>query len=926
MSKFNYKILSLLVVLFVLNVLLFISCERDNDIELTTISVTNEQFTPSYTSAGVRCRFTTDATLRNVCLQYSLTSDFTEYEEVAMWESDGSYHASLENLQDNTTYYIRYSVSNRFSSVIVNDVSQFSTLQPSVPTISIDSIGDIWDTHAKTFVNLSFDGGATISKMGICWSTQPNVSLQDNKKEAQTATSVFNMTSLQPNTTYYIRAYAENKKGISYSDEKTFITYALPQVQTSDITDIQLTSAVLAGSLIFDGNDATTIAGLCWGRDPEPTLLGIHQDLEVRNNIFNYTLSNLEDETQYYVRAYARNKIGVVYGDEKSFTTQSAVIPTIITTEVTNISYTTATVGGNITSDGGANITERGICYSTSVNPTIDDIKITSGTGKGAYTVNLTNLTDSTTYHVRAYAINKKGVSYGDEVIFMTDGYTLPEISTSQPTQVSYTSAAIGGVVISDGGTAVLERGICYSTVKHPTIESSKIASGIGIGSFSVNLSNLADSTTYYVRAYAINKKGVSYGEEVVLTTEYYKVPTITTTDPSNVSYTSATLGGNVLSDGGMDVSERGICYAQRENPTISDTKIKVGDGTGDFSVYVTNLADSTTYYVRAYSINQKGIGYGEEVTFMTKIRSIPIVYTSSVTNVDYTSVVVEGMLLDDGGYSIDEYGFCYATHDAPTINDVKIISNMGVELFRCTLNELQEETTYYICAYATNKKGVAYGDVISFYRPKAPIENGHEYVDLGLPSGIKWATCNLGASKAEHYGNYYAWGETNPKSFYNWNSYIWSTNWNGWNDDVDLAKYNTDAAFGGLPSVDHRTTLEASDDAATVVWGGKWRTPTITEWNELCNQCTWILKSQGGINGYLVTSKNNGNSIFLPMAGSINGSTLGGDGTIFNYWSSSLYSSYPINACSLNANSNRGVFSGYYKRYLGFSIRPVCP
>ena len=904
---------------------LFLSCERDKDVDLTTVSVVNEQVTPSYTSAEVQCCFQTEATLRDVYLQYSLTPDFVEYEEVEMWENDGKYSTNVEDLRDNTIYYIRYAISNSYSSVIVDDTSQFQTLQPSTPVINIDSIGDLWDTHAKAYVTMAFDGGAPIFKMGICWSTQPHPTIQDNKKESQAKTSVFNITSLQPNTTYYIRAYAENKKGVSYSEEKSFITFALPEVQTSDITDIQLTSALLAGSLIFDGNDATTIAGLCWGRDPEPTLLGNHQDLAFTNNIFSYTLSNLEDETQYYVRAYAQNKIGVVYGDEKSFTTQSAVIPTIITSKATNISYTTATVGGTITSDGGADITERGVCYSSTVNPTIENTKITSGTGTGTYTINLTELTDSTTYYVRAYAMNKKGVNYGEEIIFMTEGYTLPEISTTQPTQVSYTSATIGGVIISNGGTEIIERGICYSTVKHPTIESSKIASGTGIGSFSVDLSNLTDSTAYYARAYAINKKGVSYGEEVVFITEEYKVPTITTTNPSNVSYTSVTLGGNVLSDGGIDVSERGVCYALGENPTINDTKIKEGDGTGEFSVFVTNLTDSTTYYVRAYSINKKGVSYGEEVTFMTKIRSIPIVSTSSVTNVDYTSVVVEGMLLDDGGYSIDEYGFCYATHSAPTINDVKIISNMGVELFRCTLNDLQEETTYYICAYATNKIGIAYGEVISFYRPKVPFENGHEYVDLGLPSGIKWATCNIGASMPEEYGDYYAWGETSPKSVYNWDTYKWSSSWNGWNDDVDLEKYNTDSSFGGLPSVDHKTTLESSDDAASVRWGGQWRMPTATEWNELCNHCTWVLTTQGKKNGYIVTSKNNGCSIFLPMAGSKNNSTSGGDGTNLNYWSSSLYS-YPINAWSLNGNSARGIYSGYYKRYLGFSIRPVCP
>ena len=796
---------------------LFLSCERDKDVDLTTVSVVNEQVTPSYTSAEVQCCFQTEATLRNVYLQYSSTSDFSEYGEVAMWEEEGKYCTYVGELLDNTIYYIRYVVSNRYSSVLVDDISRFQTLQPSAPNIKIDSIGDLWDTHAKAYVTMAFDGGAPISKMGICWSTQSHPTIQDNKKESQTKTSVFDITSLQPNTTYYIRAYAENKKGVSYSEEKSFITFALPEVQTSDITDIQLTSALLAGSLIFDGNDATTIAGLCWGRDPEPTLLGNHQDLAFTNNIFSYTLSNLEDETQYYVRAYAQNKIGVVYGEEKSFTTQSAVIPTVITTDATNISYTTATVGGTITSDGGADITERGVCYSTTVNPTIENTKITSGTGTGTYTINLTELTDSTTYYVRAYAINKKGVNYGEEIIFMTEGYTLPEISTTQPTQVSYTSATIGGVIISNGGTEIIERGICYSTVKHPTIESSKIASGTGIGSFSVDLSNLTDSTTYYVRAYAINKKGVSYGEERKFTTKLETVPSIVTLQPSSIGCTSAMVGSLLVFDGGSQVTEQGICLATTPNPTIDDKKM----------------------------VQEGEIGYQ---------------YWSRIT-------------------------------------------------------ELNEMTTYYVCAYAINRKGIAYGEEISFTTLNRIFENGYECVDMGL--SVKWAAINIGANNPEDYGHYFAWGETSPKNYYDYSTYKFCGKYS-----YIFTKYNTSSSNG---AVDNKTTLEPKDDAASVIWGGKWRMPTSTETYELINNCIWEWTTKNGINGHIVTSKKNGNSIFLPAAGRKYEDALESDGVRGYYWSSTLVSSYPLDARFLYFWGNQ-VSNDSFRRDYGRSVRPVCP
>ena len=421
-----------ILILFLTLVILFISCERDKDVDLTTVLVVNEHIAPSYTSAEVQCSFQTEATLRNAYLQYSSTSDFSEYEEIAMWENNGGYHTYVEDLQDNTIYYIRYVVSNRYSSVLVDDISRFQTLEPSAPTIKIDSIGDLWDTHAKAYVTMAFDGGAPISKMGICWSTQFNVSIQDNKKESETKTYIFDITSLQPNTTYYVRAYAENKKGISYSEEESFVTFALPQVQTGDITDIQPTTVSISGTLLFNGNDIATIVGYCWSEKNNPTTSSNHHEVSLEGNMLNCRLSNLKDETLYYIRSYAKNKIGTTYGAEKSFTTEKAYLPSIKTTNIFDIGYTNVMVEGNIIDNGGAEVIERGVCFSTLANPTIngDDCYTEQcGKGVGKFVCELKNLKDNTKYYARTYAINIKGVAYGDEVTFTTkerlyiDGY-----------------------------------------------------------------------------------------------------------------------------------------------------------------------------------------------------------------------------------------------------------------------------------------------------------------------------------------------------------------------------------------------------------------------------------------------------------------------------------------------------------------------
>ena len=196
--------------------------------------------------------------------------------------------------------------------------------------------------------------------------------------------------------------------------------------------------------------------------------------------------------------------------------------------------------------------------------------------------------------------------------------------------------------------------------------------------------------------------------------------------------------------------------------------------------------------------------------------------------------------------------------------------------------------------------------------------ENGHEYVDLGLPSGLKWATCNVGATTPEEYGDYFAWGETSPKTIYNWSTYKYC---NGTYDT--MTKYCTGSDYG---TVDNKTTLELTDDAARVNWGGKWRMPTKAEQDELCNtsNCTWTWTTQNGVNGYKVTSKVNGGSIFLPAAGCRFYDDLYDAGSDASFWSSSLDTNGSYSAYHLDFGSDY-VGWDYNIRYYGYSVRAVC-
>ena len=194
---------------------------------------------------------------------------------------------------------------------------------------------------------------------------------------------------------------------------------------------------------------------------------------------------------------------------------------------------------------------------------------------------------------------------------------------------------------------------------------------------------------------------------------------------------------------------------------------------------------------------------------------------------------------------------------------------------------------------------------------------NGHAYVDLGLPSGLLWATCNVGANNPQGYGDYFAWGETQPKETYDWSTYQYCMG-----SSSTLTKYCSNSSFGYNGFTDDLTTLLPEDDAATANWGSGWRMPTPAEWHELLDNTTKTWTTLNGVNGRLF-SASNGKSLFLPAAGYRYNSDLNGAGSYGDYWSSSLGTDYPSDAWRLYFDS--GYCSMYgLNRDSGRSVRPV--
>lgn len=199
-----------------------------------------------------------------------------------------------------------------------------------------------------------------------------------------------------------------------------------------------------------------------------------------------------------------------------------------------------------------------------------------------------------------------------------TDTVTVPVLTTSSVTNITFTSAATGGIASSDGGSAITAKGVCWSTSSSPTTADSKTTDGSSTGQFISNITGLTAGTLYYVRAYAINSVGTSYGDEISFSTIALKPAVLTTNDASSITLSSATTGGNITSDNGDAVTARGVCWSVSTSPTIAASHTSDGTGLGSYISNLTGLLDGTQYFVRAYATNSSGTAYGNEVSFTT--------------------------------------------------------------------------------------------------------------------------------------------------------------------------------------------------------------------------------------------------------------------------------------------------------------------
>ncbi|MBR4537171.1 MAG: fibrobacter succinogenes major paralogous domain-containing protein, partial [Bacteroidales bacterium] len=456
----------------------------------------------------------------------------------------------------------------------------------------------------------------------------------------------------------------------------------------------------------YEGLDGVAARGVCWSISPNPTTNDSHTVDGGGLGSFSSSITGLQPDTRYYIRAYATNGAGTVYGTQRFFNTLEPM-PEVSTNTVSDISYTTATCGGNVTSEGMTPVTAKGVCWSTSTNPTINDSLTVDGSGLGDFTCYITGLLPNTHYYVRAYATNGNGTVYGTQRSFSTPVGT-PIVSTNIISSITDSSAVCGGDVTNEAAYPVTARGVCWSTSTNPTINNNLTVDSSGFGNYTSYITGLQPNTRYYIRAYATNNSGTAYGIQRSLITTV-KTPTVSTSAVSNITCIAADCGGTVSSDGISGVTAKGVCWSTSTNPTITDSLTIDGNDVGSFTSHITGLQPGTHYYVRAYATNNAGTVYGTQRQFTTPAAT-PTVTTVTVSNVTCTTAACGGNVTFEGIAPVTARGVCWSTSPNPTISDSLTVDSCGFGGFTSLVTGLQPNTHYYVRAYATNSAGTVYG------------------------------------------------------------------------------------------------------------------------------------------------------------------------------------------------------------------------
>jgi hypothetical protein len=642
---------------------------------------------------------------------------------------------------------------------------------------------------------------------------------------------------------------------------------------------------VYSGEVSFATNEWATITLTTpFGYDGASNLLIVVDDntgnytSELAYRVFDATNKAIRvysDDTDYdptNPSSYPGTVLSVKNQLQITIENQTFITPIVVTTLSNEINTNSATLRGSIFSNGNTIITRRGFAYGTDPDNLADTVLSSNLTKNFSYTIR--NLTPSTVYYYRAFASNKEGDGYGELKSFAT---------------YSQTAGNCYGYAFVDLG---LPSGMLWANTNVGAQNQEGYGDYFAWGE--VAIKDLYNEDTY---TYSDNPETLPADVDAATSKRGlgWRMPTYVETQEMLDNCDTIRITQNGVN---------GILFTSRNNgnsiflPSAGNLYEDNTNGEGSIGCYWTSSYENTTsaknlefHYSDDYcqlSSGNRSTGLPIRGVFVPEDALVDL-KTDSISDLTATTAVLHGSINDvQDSPNVSEYGFLFGT-DRDNLVDI-LQSDGPTDDFTYSLTGLKARKRYYYQAYAINSNGTNYGEIRSF-KALSGSHNGHDYVDLGLPSGTMWSTCNLGGVNPEDLGDYYAWGEVETKTLYDWSTYRWC---NG--SETTLTKYCNNSEYGYEGYTDNLTTLLPEDDAVSVHWGGKWRMPTSAEQNEIIANCNHAWISINNVGGVLYTSRINGNSIFIPGSGNY-GSNVGNVGDRFYSWSNTIGDETPNNA-----------------------------
>lgn len=621
----------------------------------------------------------------------------------------------------------------------------------------------ITHTSARAGGEVTSDGGAPIWERGVIWGTgvicdtETGLTILNDRIVVGSGLGAFEgeIIGLTHDTEYCARTYARNDIEAGYGIQVTFKTLdAAPGVQTLDATDVTPDQATLQGQVTSLGPPgvASIYRYFKWAearkedynegtanKTPE-SLGGLGE--------FSHTLYDLETGKDYSFQACAENSYGERCGKIKEFYTEPSK-PLITTKEAFNIGAYEATSGGIITNNGGKEVIARGICFAKGITPAYPQDCLSDEDLVGnQFEITMSGLSPGTKYWVFAFAKNEIGEGFGETLEFTTFKVA-PILNETKIGAVDHHSADLGGNIFADGGAAILEHGVCWAIGATPVLpHNCLIWNGGQEGVFTYKLKNFLAGTTYNVRAFARNEKGIGYGPLADFTTvSPAQVPKFASTEVAEITQTTAKFKGIIQNHGGAQIISYGFCWSKVDTmPTpeappdeneggcqnLGSVSIGVSKDGIDFDLTFTaqGLSMGTRYYARAFAQNSQGYGYGWPKEFTTKYPDPPSVVTHQV---DPATIIgrtawAGGEITGDGGDPETIGGICYSSFSGPTYpartgDPECTIDRQGKGIFTSQMTGLIANYTYYYRAYAhnTHPDAPAYGAEYSFVAGSEP-------------------------------------------------------------------------------------------------------------------------------------------------------------------------------------------------------------